>query len=144
MYLYHRIFAAFLAAVIGACILCGCDGGKNSTPDTQSVTQQSTGNGNINIPGYESLDFTAGKTTQSVRFHNPADNACIFRLTLSLVDETLWQSEDIAPGKKVDSISLERALDAGDYTAKLRYECFTLEDKAPLNGAEIEVALHVS
>ena len=35
------------------------------------------------------------------------------------------------------------ALDAGDYPATLHYDCYTIEDNQPLNGAEIQLTLEV-
>ena len=142
----NRVFAAFLAAALSVSLLCGCNGGKDSKSDTQQAVTQSAqaDSSNIQIPGFEALDFKAGKEKQSVPFHNPKDNACYFRLTLTLDGETLWQSGDIAPDEKVGEIKLSHALDKGDYAAKLKYDCFTLQDKTPLNGAEIDLAINVN
>ena len=140
-----RVFAAFLAAALSVSLLCGCNGGKDSSSDTQQAVTQSAqaDSSNINIPGFEALDFKADTEKQSVPFHNPKNNACYFRLTLTLDGETLWQSDDIAPDEKVGEIKLSHALDKGDYAAKLKYDCFTLQDKTPLNGAEIDLAINV-
>ena len=141
---HTKVFTALCAAVLALGMLCGCNGDKESLHDTQPVTQSAEADrSNINIPGFESLDFTAGEEKQSVPFHNPKDNACYFRLTLNLDGETLWQSGDIAPDEKVGEIKLSHALDKGDYAAKLKYDCFTLQDKTPLNGAEIDLAINV-
>ena len=141
----NSVFAAFLAAALSVSLLCGCNGGKDNSSDTQQAVTQSAqaDSSNINIPGFEALDFKAGKEKQFVPFHNPKDNACYFRLTLTLDGETLWQSGDIAPDEKVGEIKLSHALDKGDYAAKLKYDCFTLQDKTPLNGAEIDLAINV-
>ena len=123
---------------------CGCDNVEETKIVEQPVTQSTEAeSGNINIPGYETLEFKAGKTKQSSGFHNPDDNSCYFRMSLLTDGETIWQSDYIKPGESIRKIKLSRSFDAGDYEAKLKYECFTLQDKAPLNGAEIEVALHV-
>ncbi len=132
-------------ALLALMMLTGCTDGQAVPSETQSVTQSAQADSsNINIPGYEALDFKAGETKQDSRFHNPAENACYFRLTLTLDGETLWQSDYIAPGEKVGEITLSRALDKGEYQAKLNYECFTLQDKSPLNGAEIDLAINVN
>ena len=141
----NRVFAAFLTAALTASLLCGCNGGRDSSSDAQQAVTQSAEavNSNIEIPGYESVEFKAGKEKQSSRFYNPEGNRCFFRLSLVTGDETLWQSDYIAPGEKADKLKLNRALDAGEYAAKLKYECFTLNDKTPLNGAEIELKINV-
>ena len=57
-----RVFAAFLAAALSVSLLCGCNGGKDSSSDTQQAVTQSAqaDSSNINIPGFEALDFKAG------------------------------------------------------------------------------------
>ena len=140
----NTLFTAFLALALSAVMLTGCTFDEESTSHTQSAVQSAQADSsNINIPGFETLDFKAGDEKQSVPFHNPKDNACYFRLTLTLDGETLWQSEYIAPDEKVGEIKLSHALDKGDYAAKLKYDCFTLQDKSPLNGAEIDLAINV-
>ena len=104
------------------------------------------GNGeNIAIPGYEKLDFAAGKTSQVVNIKNPAENACKFVLTLTMDEdgETLWTGEAISPGEAFTRITLTRVLDAGSYPATLHYDCYTTEDNQPLNGAEIQLTIEV-
>ena len=100
-------------------------------------------NPNISIPGYESLDFKAGKKKQSVNFYNPKENTCYFRISLVLKEEVLWTSELIEPGEEVKSIKLEKELESGEYPAILKYECFSLKDETPLNGSNVELVLSV-
>lgn len=135
------ILAAFLAVMICVCMLTGCGGEKDSKTEAPSAVQ--TDSNNIKIPGYESLSFTADKTEQSVKLTNPAENACLFRLNLIIDGETLWTSGEIKPGETVEKLNLSRALSKGAYPAVLKYECFTLQDKTPLNGAEIKLNIEV-
>lgn len=122
-----NILAAFLVLAL-ALLLTACGAGAN-----------------IAIPGYEKLDFAAGKAAQSVNLKNPPENACTFVLTLTLEGgETLWTGEALSPGEAFTSITLNRALDAGEYTATLHYDCYTIEDSRPLNGAEIQVTIVVT
>ena len=104
-------------------------------------------NPNISIPGYESLDFKAGKKKQSVNFYNPEENTCYFRISLVLkadeAEEVLWTSELIEPGEEVKSIKLDKELESGEYPAILKYECFSLKDETPLNGSNVELILEV-
>ena len=140
-----NILAAFLAAALSVSLLCGCNGGKDSSSDTQQAVTQSAqaDSSKIQIPGFEALDFKAGETEQSSPFFNPENNVCYFRLSLMIDGETLWTSDYIAPNEKTESITLSHELTAGEYSAKLKYDCFTLEDKTPLNGAEIDLAVNV-
>ena len=136
-----NILAAFLVLAL-ALLLTACGAGGDRV---ERFAEANPGSGaNIAIPGYEKLNFTAGKTAQTVNLKNPADNACAFVLTLTMEDgETLWTGEALSPGEAFTRITLTRALDAGEYPAMLHYDCYTIEDNQPLNGAEIELTLEV-
>ena len=134
-----NILAAFLVLAL-LLTACGAGGDK-----VERFAEANPGSGeNIAIPGYEKLDFAAGKTAQTVNLKNPAENSCTFVLSLTLDDgTTLWTGEALAPGEAFTHITLTRALDAGDYPATLHYDCYTIEDNQPLNGAEIKLTLEV-
>lgn len=118
-----------------------------SLPDTQAATETVEKNeGKISIPGFERLDLQANETAQTVVLRNPAQNTCLFRISLLLEDGTLlWTSDYVSPGEVSSPIHLNRALGAGEYpNAKLRYECFAQdEEMTPLNGAETKLTLRV-
>ena len=42
-----------------------------------------------------------------------------------------------------NSITLNKALDKGEYAATLHYDCYRIEDNTQLNGAEIQLTLEV-
>ena len=135
-----NILAAFLVLAL-LLTACGAGGDK-----VERFAEAAPGSGeNIAIPGYEKLSFTAGKTAQTVNLKNPPENACTFVLTLSLDEsgETLWTGKALSPGEAFTRITLTRALDAGEYPATLHYDCYTIEDNQPLNGAEIQLILEV-
>ena len=136
-----NILAAFLVLAF-ALLLTACSSGGDRV---ERFAEANPGSGeNIAIPGYEKLDFAAGKTAQTVNLKNPAENACTFVLTLTTEDgETLWTGEALAPGEAFTRITLTKALDAGSYAATLHYDCYTIEDNTPLNGAEIQLTLEV-
>lgn len=151
----NRILAVFLMIIL-ICSLSGCSGKveQKTEKDYSNVVE----NSNISIPGYESLELKSGKTKQSVDFYNPDDNTCFFRISLvikygadtangkegNVGEETvLWTSEMIEPGEHVKSIKLSKELESGEYAAILKYECFSLKDKTPLNGSNVELMLKV-
>ena len=136
-----NILAVFLALAL-ALLLTACGAGGDRV---ERFAEAAPGSGeNISIPGYEKLSFEAGKTAQAVNLKNPAENACTFVLTLSLTDgETLWTGKALSPGEAFTSITLNRALSAGEYPATLHYDCFSLQDHTPLNGAEIQLTIEV-
>ena len=136
-----NILAAFLVLAL-ALLLTACGAGGDRV---ERFAKATPGSGeNIAIPGYEKLDFAAGKTVQTVNLKNPPENACTFVLSLTLDDgTTLWTGEALKPGEAFTRITLTRALDAGEYPATLHYDCYTIEDNQPLNGAEIKLTLEV-
>ncbi|MBP3815320.1 MAG: hypothetical protein J6H21_00470 [Firmicutes bacterium] len=137
-----NILAAFLVLAL-TLLLTSCDAGGDRV---ERFAEANPGSGtNVAIPGYEKLSFRAGKTEQSVNLKNPAENTCTFVLTLTLEDgETLWTGKALSPGEAFTRITLTKAVDAGDYPATLHYECYTIEDNKPLNGAEIQLTLEVN
>ena len=134
-----NILAAFLVLAL---LLTACSAGGDKV---ERFAEANPGSGaNIAIPGYEKLTFTAGKTAQAVNLKNPAENACTFVLTLTLEGgETLWTGKALSPGEAFTRITLSKALDAGEYHATLHYDCYTVGDNQPLNGAEIQLTLEV-
>ena len=136
-----NILAAFLVLAL-ALLLTACGAGGDRV---ERFAEANPGSGaNIAIPGYEKLSFTAGKTAQTVNLKNPPENACTFVLTLTLEGgETLWTGKALSPGEAFTRITLTRALDAGEYPATLHYDCFSLQDHTPLNGAEIQLTIEV-
>ena len=133
--------AAFLVLALAlALTACGAGGDR-----VERFAEANPGSGeNIAIPGYEKLSFAAGKTAQAVNLKNPAENACTFVLTLTLEGgETLWTGKALSPGEAFTRVTLSRALDAGEYPATLHYDCFSLQDNTPLNGAEVKLTIEV-
>ena len=136
-----NILAAFLVLTL-ALLLTACGAGGDRVERFAEANPGSSAN--IAIPGYEKLSFAAGKTAQTVNLKNPPENACTFVLTLSLTDgEVLWTGKALSPGEAFTRITLTRALDAGEYPATLHYDCYTIEDNQPLNGAEIKLTIEV-
>ena len=137
----NLILAAFLVLALALLLTaCGADGDR-----VERFAEANPGSGeNIAIPGYEKLSFEAGKTAQAVNLKNPAENACTFVLSLKLDDgTTLWTGKALSPGEAFTRITLTRALDAGEYPATLHYDCFSLNDNTPLNGAEVKLTIEV-
>ena len=101
---------------------------------------------NIFIPGYDTIHFKAAEITQEVMFRNPIENKCSFMMRLTLEDGTdVWTADQpLYPGEVFVNIDLEHVLARGIYrNAVMKYECYTLDGGARLNGAEIRVTLEV-
>ena len=156
----NKFLTAFLIVLMILTTLTGCSESSSGNAEKPKKDYSKIEmNPNISIPGYENLDFKAGKTKQSVDFYNPDDNTCFFRISLvikygadtangkegNVGEETvLWTSEMIEPGEHVKSIKLNKELESGEYAATLKYECFRLQDKSPLNGSNVELTLNVN
>ena len=139
----HGAMVCLLCVLALALLLTACSSGGDRV---ERFAEANSGSGaNIAIPGYETLSFAAGKTAQAVNLQNPAENACTFVLTLTPTDggEALWTGKALSPGEAFTRITLEKALDVGDYPATLHYDCYTLNNNTPLNGAEIQLILEV-
>ena len=122
-------------------LLTACSAGDT----VERFAEASPGSGeSIDIPGYTNLTLQAGSKSQSVYLSNPEKNAAYFVMTLTLENgETLWKGRALYPGEAFTDIKLNKPLDAGDYAAILHYDCFSVSDKEPLNGAEINLNLTV-
>lgn len=103
--------------------------------------------GNILIPGYETLHFKTGEITQDVLFRNPSENQCSFKMSIYLEDGTeVWTADDVLnPGEAFLKIDMTKKLARGIYrNAVMKYECYSLDDGARLNGADIRVTIEVN
>lgn len=140
------VFCSSIAVIIFALILIS----KNDMPlqqDNGTLSEEMVIQNNpdsIAIPGYELLEFDADSRTQTLCLSNPAQNACFFQISLCLGETLLWKSDLIEPGKTSEPILLTQVLKKGTYTnAVLKYECFQMDGKTPLNGAETKITLWV-
>ena len=132
-----HVLVLALALLLTAC---------TSNGDTvERFAEAAPGSGeSINIPGYENLTLKADSKPQKVYLPNPKENAAYFVMTLTLEDgETLWTGKALYPGEAFTQIALTRSLKAGEYAAKLHYNCFSVSDNTPLNGAEVKLNLTV-
>ena len=151
--IYMVIIILLLLLLIGAIIYIFCNQ-HDSLPtlptDENAVTwegEQKTprlqnGQKGIAIPGFDTLVFSANQTHQKVNFYNPSENDCLFRMTLYVNDEALWQSGYCTSGNGYYDIDITEPLATVNYSAYLKVECFKA-DGTPLNGAKVEFDLKV-
>ena len=99
------------------------------------------------IPGWGSITIPANQQTVSVDFYNPEKNEGLYYLTfkLSLADtgEVLYESNAVPPGKHIQSITLSRALPAGNYAAVIHVQPYRMSDETPTNNADVKITLVV-
>lgn len=135
------LFIAFMFLLTS----CGTSGVTEQGDTVERFAKASPGGGeNIDIPGYESITLRSGSKSQRVYLFNPEKNAAYFVMTLTLKNgETLWTGKELYPGEAFTGIVLKKPLKAGDYAAILHYDCFSVSDNEPLNGADIQLNLTV-
>ena len=99
----------------------------------------------IKIPGYPSIALPANQQEVTVALLNPEGNPCYFTFELILKDtgEVLYTSKLVPPGQVISSITLSRALPAGEYNAVIRISTASLKDGSAMNGANVETLLIV-
>lgn len=151
--IYTFLIILLLLLLIGAIIYILCNQ-HNSSPTLptdenavewegeQKVPRLQNGQKGIAIPGFDTLVFKANQTQQKVNFYNPSENDCLFRMTLYINDEALWQSGYCAAGNGYYDIDISKSFAVGNYPAYLKVECFK-SDGTPLNGAKVEFNLIV-
>ena len=105
----------------------------------------------IAIPGWGTLKIPAGQKDNSIaNFNNPAEHAgkyfLKFELSLTKADgtkEVLYTSGLVEPGKYIQTISLSRALEAGEYEANMFVQPYKISDQSPTNNLNSKMKLIV-
>ena len=115
---------------------------NGNTPPDKTEDKPAVG---IKIPGYPSITLPANQQEVSVALLNPEGNPCYFTFELALKDtgEVLYTSKLVPPGQVISSITLSRALSAGEYNAVIRISTASLVDGSAMNGANVETVLIV-
>lgn len=115
-------------------------------PDTSSG-RQSGADAGIQIPGYKSIEISAGTKEVSVELMNPEENEVYFEISFYLpeTDEIIYTSDLIRPGQHLYEITLEREMEAGEYPLTIRYAAYSADENlTPKNGAEVNCTLVVA
>lgn len=145
------LLATFIIILILMLLLRSCQSGKlllNVNDTTESKVLDFVPNNETNqsiiIPGVNGMNLKSNQLKQKVDFYNPDKNNCYFRITLYLSDDTLiWQSNLIEPSKHITEIKLNQALQRGLYrNCRLVYDCYTLDEKSPLNGGQVKLEIN--
>lgn len=113
--------------------------GEKTRPDKGDPTAANT-----QIPGYKTIEIDAESGELSIAPHCPAGNPCYFAISLIVDGKTIYKSGLIAPGQALYHVKVSEIPPKGTYTATMKYDCYHLTTKTPLNGAQIEVQLIVS
>lgn len=118
--------------------------------DSEEAEEEATQG--VSIPGWGTIELPANETEATVDFHNPEENEGFYNLTfeIRLPDdseqgyEVLYTSGLVKPGLHIQNITLNRALEAGEYDAVIHVQPYrTDEAQTPTNNADMNTKLIV-
>ena len=111
--------------------------------DGVTVTETPQKADSIKIPGYPSITITANTPNVTMALLNPEDNPCYFKFEIVLkdTDETIYESQYVPPGKTITDVTLTHGLSEGEHPATIKISTVALDQKTPLNGANVETVL---
>ena len=98
------------------------------------------------FPSVENTKIRANATDVKMLLLNPESNACYFTFEIVLADtgESLYLSDLVGPGMRIEKITLSRGLAKSKYAAIIKICAYALEDFTPMNGADVNVTLTVT
>jgi hypothetical protein len=109
-----------------------------------------TQSGEIAIPGYGAIHLVANSNDARIQLLNPEGNSCYFQFTIGLlsasgdkVEEVLYTSKYVEPGKEIRQQTLSRGLPAGTYNAVIQIRPLAMNGTTKMNGTDIKVTLKV-
>jgi len=109
-----------------------------------SVPTESPGKADsIKIPGYPSITIAANTPNVRMALLNPEGNPCYFKFEIVLKDtgETIYESQYVPAGKTITDVTLTHGLSEGEHPATIKISTVALDQKTPLNGANVETVL---
>lgn len=112
----------------------------NTLPDGDSDDSSKS----IVINGFTDWSLPAGKTENlPILLENPKDNPCYFTFLIVLSDGTiLYESKQIPPGCRINSITINQPMSEGKYTAELVIHTNDTETGTPMNSAKSKITIH--
>lgn len=118
---------------------------KDAKKWDQPLEDKSEGAKGVKIPGYEQLVIGSSDSTLQAALLNPEGNPCYFAFTIKVdeTEKTLCESELVEPGKALEDTPAENVPPAGDYNLTIYIKTYSLEDKSPMNSAQVHTTLHV-
>lgn len=120
-----------------------------SVSDLNLAGRISTSGKQTYVKGCGAITFAAGQKEQSVSenvFSNDSRNLCFQKYTVKLYDtkEVIASSGLVPPGYRLNSLTLNRALPAGEYKVYISVDCFSFDKELrTMNGAAFILPLVV-
>ena len=98
----------------------------------------------IQINGFTDWSLPAEKTENlPILLENPKGNPCYFTFSIVLSDGTLlYESKQVPPGNRINSVTINQPLAEGKYTAELVIHTNDTETGAPMNSAKSKITIH--
>ncbi|HJJ31233.1 MAG TPA: hypothetical protein O0X97_03180 [Methanocorpusculum sp.] len=122
-------------------------GGVGYDPTATDIETEDVKPG-VAIPGWSKMTIPANTKEISVDFFNPESNSGYYSMTFELAledtGEVLFTSGLILPGKRLTTVTLNRALPAGEYNALLTVQPYTLDTQDPTNNLQSKMKLVVT
>ena len=111
--------------------------------DGVTITEGPKKADSIKIPGYPSITIAADTPNVRMALLNPEGNPCYFKFQIVLKDtgEKIYESQYVPAGKTINDVTLTHGLSAGEHPATIKITTIALDQKTPLNGANVETVL---
>lgn len=128
--------------------------GEYKAPETEEKAEVP----GVVIPGWASITIPPNVTelTNMVDFYNPTANEGYYYLTFELLIpvqkegtetveyESVYASQLVPPGKHIQSVTLTRGIEAGEYEAVIHVQPYTMDGSlTPTNNADMKTRLIV-
>lgn len=99
----------------------------------------------ISFPGYPDITIKSTEQKIPIVLVNPEGNPCYFKFeaVLTETEEILLESGWVEPGKAIEGIALEKALQPGNYQLEIHISTRSLDNGEAMNGGNIKTSLFV-
>lgn len=124
--------------------------GHGITLDTNAVdlsddTSRQSDSKYIRFPGYSDITLKNTDSIIPIMLTNPQVNPCYFSFYVTVDDDDtpVLESDWISPGKAVENVTLKQPLTSGTHILHVQINTRDLTEEKPMNGGNVEIALHV-
>ncbi len=101
----------------------------------------------IKVIGFPKMKLKAGVLEQEFILSNPKENPCYFKYEIVLSDtgEVIYTSDLVPPGYAISKFKLNRALEAGSYSAVVHVRPYSFDkEQRPLTKFDSKTVIEVS
>lgn len=89
--------------------------------------------------------FENGASLGNLMIENPKENGSKFAVTVVRADteETVYRSGTLEPGQYLENVTLDTALEKGEYPCTAYFDAYSLTDDTYLGRAAAEITLYI-